>query len=524
MKKFVLVSFLLIVCVGHLNAQTDIEPLLDSYVQKRIQNEDVTFCMAKLENYFKNSTKNPSVFFNQITKKIQSHRELGNTFECIALIDLYSFFAIETDENLPGLYYEKGCICANLSDTTQLKECISDLQLLKSKGNAACKTYIDQLNTMLLNIQNYIPVTERMDGVWIAIGQLDRKSGLPAFILEIKTTPEGEQSYRMIGQYYFYSTAQKVVEFGNNKAFMIWSNEKLNIPDQDLKASLTAVSTDLGYTIGNSLISGSSLMDNITGDILGGVCSKVLGSLIDGLFKPSKKILIAACTFELLNNYNMEANIQIKEIDVKGNGNSEPQDFKYEKIIFTKWDSSADAYFDDSFTILFPTWDTPKNVKKTIKKDPRYNYRLHRKLYNQFWPYWYDTKRLKRINYEQTVKLGYFNRHKAIKEGYKYGNIELTYMGCLFESTSEETPSNKPVIIKDIIDFSPAYIYKLKKGDIILSVEGYDVHSPQEVIDLIRSFTPFETITLRIQRGKKQIDKKVELSVRYFNYQDVDAQ
>lgn len=86
------------------------------------------------------------------------------------------------------------------------------------------------------------------------------------------------------------------------------------------------------------------------------------------------------------------------------------------------------------------------------------------------------------------------------------GNVERGWLGVYIE----ENEDGKVEII-DVDKESPAELAKLKRGDIILEIEGKELTNPQMLVYEIRKRKPGKNVTLKIERDGKTMDVKVKL-------------
>lgn len=89
------------------------------------------------------------------------------------------------------------------------------------------------------------------------------------------------------------------------------------------------------------------------------------------------------------------------------------------------------------------------------------------------------------------------------------GKVTRGYLGVSIGDISEELRDlyNKKegALILDISKETPAYKYKLKRGDLVYEVNGIKVKDAQDFSRLIGSFKPNEKVRLKIERDKKNI-------------------
>lgn len=126
----------------------------------------------------------------------------------------------------------------------------------------------------------------------------------------------------------------------------------------------------------------------------------------------------------------------------------------------------------------------------------------------------------------QIKKLIYFAEQKLLQRGVMsdmlcFGSRKTPIIGISFKSQDNKEiklPKNiKGVYVYDVYSkdypgHAPAYFGGIKQGDIIMSVDGYEMNSPEKFIQYIRSLKPYDWVTVHIKRGKKEMDIEVELT------------
>lgn len=106
------------------------------------------------------------------------------------------------------------------------------------------------------------------------------------------------------------------------------------------------------------------------------------------------------------------------------------------------------------------------------------------------------------------------------KEIIAYGKVNRGYIGvnigevdnAIAKSVGLDKP--KGVIIQGILEGGAASESDLKSGDIILSIDGKDVNEPNELQGYIASKSAGTTVTLKLFRDGKEIERKITLKSR----------
>lgn len=98
------------------------------------------------------------------------------------------------------------------------------------------------------------------------------------------------------------------------------------------------------------------------------------------------------------------------------------------------------------------------------------------------------------------------------------GKVERGYLGVSITDLEKEAKAlykhGKGALVMDVSEDTPASKAGLKRGDLIYKVNGKDIDSASELTRVIGSFNPDETITLSVERDKKDIIIKLKLASR----------
>ncbi|MEJ2355908.1 MAG: PDZ domain-containing protein [candidate division WOR-3 bacterium] len=108
-------------------------------------------------------------------------------------------------------------------------------------------------------------------------------------------------------------------------------------------------------------------------------------------------------------------------------------------------------------------------------------------------------------NFAEVIKIQYIlNTLEQIK---RIGVVKRAWLGVTIVNNA---PLNMGVIVKEVIKDSPAEKAGIKKGDIIISVNGNNIPHLERLKEMILIEEPGNTINLKIIRG----DKKLEIPVK----------
>jgi len=96
------------------------------------------------------------------------------------------------------------------------------------------------------------------------------------------------------------------------------------------------------------------------------------------------------------------------------------------------------------------------------------------------------------------------------------GKVNRGYMGVNISKITPELEKlythQKGAIVTNVEINSPAQKAGLQRNDLIFAINGKSVPTPHDLQRLIRSFNPNETISIDIERDKKELTKKLSLS------------
>ncbi len=97
----------------------------------------------------------------------------------------------------------------------------------------------------------------------------------------------------------------------------------------------------------------------------------------------------------------------------------------------------------------------------------------------------------------------------------KYGRVRRGFLGLDVGPVSPafvKSAGESGVLVEEVEDNSPADKSGLVPADVILSVDGVIVASPEEFNSLLQTYTPGSKVDFVLLRGMKRLDKTVELT------------
>ena len=217
----------------------------------------------------------------------------------------------------------------------------------------------------------------------------------------------------------------------------------------------------------------------------GVLVSATYSALIDALFPSSKVIKLLECWLEKVNDYELVAKCIYQTIKVFADGTK-----KHEKV-------------QDKF--LLARYDINEKKEDQILKDYR----------------------SKSQNLHTLMRLAYENEQKMLSKGIVmydqyHSKFNGPYLGLTFDSVNQANSYKEKVqhgvYIKDVSDWivekRQLYNCNIKRGDILLDIDGFEINSPEQAYDFIKTMTPFTSVNLHILRKGKELFVPLEVTYK----------
>lgn len=110
--------------------------------------------------------------------------------------------------------------------------------------------------------------------------------------------------------------------------------------------------------------------------------------------------------------------------------------------------------------------------------------------------------------------------NKVIEDLIKYGVVQRGYLGVTIRGVDGNLAKEKNleitqgVYVDSLAENSAAHAAGIESGDVILEVDGVEVSTAPELQEMIARHRPGDEVKLKIARGSKEMDVKVELKNR----------
>ena len=106
---------------------------------------------------------------------------------------------------------------------------------------------------------------------------------------------------------------------------------------------------------------------------------------------------------------------------------------------------------------------------------------------------------------------------KVVEDFMKYGKIQRAYLGIYYKEIDDKFAKDKGlssiqgVYIEDVVPGGSSDKAGIKKGDIIISMQGIPVNSKSELLEEITQHSPGDKISVSLMRDGKQLDTSITL-------------
>lgn len=242
-------------------------------------------------------------------------------------------------------------------DTIMLKECLTALNLSDYSKTTQVTEYISTLQDYLEEIRNFIPASQRIEGIWVSDMIWNRLQPSNDYISPYLILNSSKNGIRLEATGYGSVLAnttlsgsiknpenlfpQSIIDLGDEKVYLAWSSEKLNVPNQQVGIALSQTT---GSTLGQFARDGmSSVIGGFGGDFIGNLTGNIASSLVMSMFTPTKVIHILEMELQRISEYELVAKTHRQVIQKTGGNEPTVLDY-YENIIFTRYDSSFGVY------------------------------------------------------------------------------------------------------------------------------------------------------------------------------------
>lgn len=518
------------------------ERLLSLYVQAKAERADFYSSMTSLLVFYGGQDDAGKAKCRRCLAQHMDeyYNDRDKPVEALAIADLYeSLAAFDDPERLKISYYRGEYAATVEGDSIALHRAISDIEAFPAGQGTDREAHLLVLHDYLEQIRNYVPVDRTIDGIWISdLGT--KQFGYPKMILKVIAGKGGSPIFRMYhlpenyAPFFQIGTlisamsmperikpestgsgtmgamlggngmdAQAEWVYAGDSILAVWSNEKLKNPDADLHAMTRQISGSLTDAV--TIAGGGSL----EGDLLGGSLSIVSGLLLDELFTPSKEVFVLQGRLRKVNDRQLDAVIYYTYLRAKGSDKPEVKNEEWHTL-FTRVEPQDSLYWllnVGSGAGVYSPFGVTKKDWKLLKKTA--DYRLAKSSVGS------SQKKLRMYNRMQTEKMIYRCEEQLSFQGEEeFSDVRRIHQPGLRPFTGIEGRSDSTgcVVVK-VLPESPAFLYRVKSGDLITHVDGFAIKTFEQFERIIGRKNPFDLVEITVKRGKK--NKKIKLELYY---------
>lgn len=498
------------------------ERLLSLYVQAKAERADFYSSMTSLLVFYGGQDDAGKAKCRRCLAQHMDeyYNDRDKPVEALAIADLYeSLAAFDDPERLKISYYRGEYAATVEGDSIALHRAISDIEAFPAGQGTDREAHLLVLHDYLEQIRNYVPVDRTIDGIWISDLRTKHFGG-PKMILKVIAGKDGSPIFRMYHLPEEYAPAaqfdilknamsmwrgqgmdaQSEWVYAGDSIFAVWSNEKLKNPDADLHAMTRQISGSLTDAV--TIAGGGSL----EGNLLGGSLSIVSGMLLDALFTPSKEVFVLQGRFRKVNDRQLDAVIYYTYLRAKGSDKPEVKNEEWHTL-FTRVEPQ-DSLFWCNGDFYFPFAVTKKD-RKLLKGTEAC--RLAKSAIGAAT----SLTRFRMLNRMQTEKMIYRCEEQLSFQGEEeFSDVRRIHQPGLRPFTGIEGRSDSTgcVVVK-VLPESPAFLYRVKRGDLITHVDGFAIKTFEQFERIIGRKNPFDLVEITVKRGKK--NKKIKLELYY---------
>lgn len=498
------------------------ERLLSLYVQAKAERADFYSSMTSLLVFYGGQDDAGKAKCRRCLAQHMDeyYNDRDKPVEALAIADLYeSLAAFDDPERLKISYYRGEYAATVEGDSIALHRAISDIEAFPAGQGTDREAHLLVLRDYLEQIRNYVPVDRTIDGIWISDLRTKHFGG-PKMILKVIAGKDGSPIFRMYHLPEEYAPAaqfdilknamsmwrgqgmdaQSEWVYAGDSIFAVWSNEKLKNPDADLHAMTRQISGSLTDAV--TIAGGGSL----EGNLLGGSLSILSGMLLDELFTPSKVVFVLQGRLRKVNDRQLDAVIYYTYLRAKGSDKPEVKNEEWHTL-FTRVEPQDSLFWCDG-DFYFP-FAVTKKERKLLKGTEAC--RLAKSAIGAAT----SLTRFRMLNRMQTEKMIYRCEEQLSFQGEEeFSDVRRIHQPGLRPFTGIEGRSDSTgcVVVK-VLPESPAFLYRVKRGDLITHVDGFAIKTFEQFERIIGRKNPFDLVEITVKRGKK--NKKIKLELYY---------
>lgn len=510
---------------------------LKEYAEKRVAGEDSAFSLLRINDVYKQGDDAAQSNYREAIKQaVATSLRANENRQALELINLYDFLVSDPADRAPELYLIEGTIHSRQNDSVRLKESIAKLEAL-GRG----ETMLQRLNGYLEQMRNYVPADKYLEGYWVSdlrnslthqdityyYGpfcrfRVDRKGDEPRLVL-LNSGPVSDYA----SEDPEILTSRMVIPFSVDSLYICWSSEQLrNFNPEEVASYRNLVRETSAQAVGTlSQRHRYSSSEQLAGGLLVNIAEMGINSLISAFSTPNKTITITQARLKRINDRLYRGTLHYYRCKVSATGQSQEETWK-RPVNFHRWDEESNVLFAWGGGFGFPLiGHTPEEVT-TLRKEGN-NYFVHcNQAVKERRGVIARLQQIQGFNTAQYRQLEIYNQRLldpsqtpiiVVPEGMRM----CGWLGATVRKVSaEEVAANKwsddrGLWIESMAEASPAFVAGFREGDVIRTVGGVAVNTPEELAQKIKSYPAGAELTIELMRKDKLLSRIVRLSYQF---------
>lgn len=544
MKKSYLVGALLLLWSVAVWGQTPDDGFasqLKSYVEARVAGEDAAFLLVQLNDSYKQSDAAAQSHYRELLKREVAAALRSQAYpQALEMIRLHDLLVSRSEDRVPELYLIEGTIYSRQNDSVRLKETIAKLESLERGTHL-----LPRLNGYLEQMRNYISADKYLEGYWVSSLRVVQNWRGVAYPIEpfcmFKAEQTGSTPHITLVQPSPYlhnlplgipesskATPQVVLPFSTDSIYICWSSERLRDIDPENVSSYRNIVRESsaqaqGVLAQRHVYSNSERLAN---GLLVGLFEQGANSLISALSTPNKIVTIMQLRIRRINDRLYQGTLHYYWGRITAEGKKQENDWE-QPVTLHRWDVESGIVFSKNTGSLKDIFvGQTEEIHKAAAKEESGIFRQHRAAYNRSATPKKGYERLAAFNTAQYRQLEIYNQRLldpsqtpiiVVPEGMRM----CGWLGATVRKVSaEEVAANKwsddrGLWIESMAEASPAFVAGFREGDVIRTVGGVAVNTPEELAQKIKSYPAGAELTIELMRKDKLLSRIVRLSYQF---------
>ena len=512
---------------------------LKEYAEKRVAGEDSAFSLLRINDVYKQGDDAAQSNYREAIKQaVATSLRANENRQALELINLYDFLVPESTNRAPELYLIEGTIHSRQNDSVRLKESIAKLEAL-GRGEAM----LQRLNGYLEQMRNYISADKYLEGYWITDERFaekwrDVRYALSPYYLfkaeQVADTTRLTLCKGLTAGLYGDAAAQMrhpqlVIPYAVDSLYILWASERLRNINPEQVASYRNIVRETSAQASGTFAQRHkySSSEQLGNQLMTNLAEMGINSLISSLSTPKKTISLEEFRLKRINDRLYRGTRRSYLCTVSADGKKQEIDYTSPCNLY-RWDKESGILFGNrqmGKNYFFYGHDKEEEIAAKEDEGGYYmqsyrNYKNHGMVTRSYYEY------IAAFNTAQYRQLEIYNQRLldpsqtpiiVVPEGMRM----CGWLGATVRKVSaEEVAANKwsddrGLWIESMAEASPAFVAGFREGDVIRTVGGVAVNTPEELAQKIKSYPAGAELTIELMRKDKLLSRIVRLSYQF---------